>query len=100
MITVCVGFPVVSLLPTRLCNVVDPSSPVYSCRVLADFSDRIYETVKIGVVGKYTQMEDAYLSVIKALQHAAMAGAFETMSHLIPWSFHTLFWMTQSTFSL
>ena len=30
------------------------------------------ESVKISMVGKYTELSDAYLSVIKSLQHAAM----------------------------
>src|SRR3954462_14404430 len=35
----------------------------------ADPADR---TVRIGLVGKYIQLEDAYLSVIEALRHAAI----------------------------
>src|SRR3954471_5066934 len=35
----------------------------------ADAADR---TVRIGLVGKYIQLEDAYLSVIEALRHAAI----------------------------
>lgn len=31
------------------------------------------QTVKIALVGKYTKLEDAYASVIKALSHAALA---------------------------
>lgn len=34
--------------------------------------DTLVKEVKIGLVGKYTQLEDAYASVTKALQHAAM----------------------------
>ncbi|CEM36859.1 unnamed protein product [Vitrella brassicaformis CCMP3155] len=33
--------------------------------------------VKIGIVGKYTRSSDAYLSVVKALQHAAIEAALE-----------------------
>ena len=29
--------------------------------------------MRIALVGKYTQLEDAYISVIKSLQHAALA---------------------------
>jgi CTP synthase len=32
--------------------------------------DQVSETVRIGLVGKYIQLEDAYLSVIEALKHA------------------------------
>lgn len=33
---------------------------------------RLHEEVKIAVVGKYTNLHDAYFSVIKALEHAAL----------------------------
>lgn len=36
-------------------------------------SDRLLREVTICLVGKYTRLEDAYASVIKALNHAAMA---------------------------
>jgi CTP synthase len=41
-----------------------------------DMVDRLYssaETVKIGIVGKYIQLSDAYLSVVEALRHGAIA---------------------------
>lgn len=41
---------------------------------LADRWDSLKEPVKIAMVGKYTELSDAYLSVIKALQHACMAA--------------------------
>ena len=34
--------------------------------------DKLTENVSIALVGKYTDLSDAYLSVIKSLQHAAM----------------------------
>ena len=34
--------------------------------------DKLTEDVSIAMVGKYTDLSDAYLSVIKSLQHAAM----------------------------
>ncbi|ANZ77365.1 BA75_04521T0 [Komagataella pastoris] len=34
--------------------------------------DRSFETVSIAIVGKYTNLHDSYLSVIKALEHSAM----------------------------
>ncbi|CAK8671452.1 unnamed protein product [Clavelina lepadiformis] len=40
---------------------------------LADLTDRIHTTVNIALVGKYTQLEDSYASVIKALRHSALA---------------------------
>ena len=35
--------------------------------------DRITSICNIALVGKYTQLEDSYASVIKALRHAAYA---------------------------
>lgn len=34
--------------------------------------DRSFELVTIALVGKYTQVQDSYISVVKALEHAAM----------------------------
>ena len=42
-------------------------------RQLADRAENLRKTVKIALVGKYTKLEDAYASVIKALGHAALA---------------------------
>lgn len=35
--------------------------------------DQPFEQVSIAIVGKYTKLEDAYLSVIKALKHSSLA---------------------------
>ena len=35
--------------------------------------DTLTVEVNIAMVGKYTDLSDAYLSVIKSLQHAAMS---------------------------
>ena len=35
-----------------------------------------FQDVHIALVGKYTKLEDAYASVIKALNHAAMAANY------------------------
>ena len=35
--------------------------------------EHLRTSVTIALVGKYTQLEDSYASVIKALQHAALA---------------------------
>ena len=40
---------------------------------MAHHLDTMVEEVHIAMVGKYTDLSDAYLSVIKSLQHAAMA---------------------------
>ncbi|GFQ00813.1 ctp synthase [Phtheirospermum japonicum] len=39
----------------------------------ADLCDRLNETVRIAMVGKYTGLADSYLSVLKALLHASVA---------------------------
>lgn len=36
-------------------------------------SDRLLEHVTIALVGKYTKLADSYTSVIKALEHSALA---------------------------
>ena len=41
-------------------------------REMAHDLDKLTESVTIAMVGKYTDLSDAYLSVIKSLQHAAM----------------------------
>ncbi|KAI8823462.1 CTP synthase N-terminus-domain-containing protein [Fimicolochytrium jonesii] len=35
--------------------------------------DRLFDVVKIVLVGKYTHLKDSYISVVKALEHAALA---------------------------
>jgi CTP synthase len=42
-------------------------------RIMAHHLDTLSEEIHIAMVGKYTNLSDAYLSVIKSLQHAAMA---------------------------
>lgn len=41
-------------------------------KTLATAQDRLFDTVSIALVGKYTNLHDSYLSVIKSLEHAAM----------------------------
>jgi CTP synthase len=40
---------------------------------LADRWDAQTQPVNIAIIGKYTNLADAYLSVIKALQHSCLA---------------------------
>ena len=43
-------------------------------RVLTDFfsrQERLFESVTIALVGKYTDMQDSYMSVVKSLEHSA-----------------------------
>ena len=42
-------------------------------RLLTQSQDHVHESVSIALVGKYTNLHDSYLSVIKSLEHAAMA---------------------------
>ncbi|KAJ5611211.1 CTP synthase [Penicillium lagena] len=39
---------------------------------LARGQDHVFDTVSIALVGKYTSLKDAYISVSKALEHASM----------------------------
>ncbi|PBP26704.1 CTP synthase [Diplocarpon rosae] len=41
-------------------------------RNLTSQQDRLFDTVDIVLVGKYTNLHDSYLSVIKSLEHSAM----------------------------
>lgn len=41
-------------------------------RQLTTAHDKSFETVTIALVGKYTNLHDSYLSVIKSLEHASM----------------------------
>lgn len=50
---------------------VVPRKSMRSWIDLADKIDNLRHEVNIGIVGKYTRLEDAYTSVTKALQHAA-----------------------------
>ncbi|XP_064606995.1 CTP synthase 1-like isoform X2 [Liolophura sinensis] len=42
-------------------------------RELANRYERLIDEVTIALVGKYTELEDAYISVVKALKHSALA---------------------------
>lgn len=53
---------------------VQPNGLLDDWRRMAHHLDALQENVTIAMVGKYTDLSDAYLSVIKALQHAAMAA--------------------------
>jgi len=52
------------------CNATDV---LKQWRAMAHHLDTLSEEIHIAMVGKYTNLSDAYLSVIKSLQHAAMA---------------------------
>jgi len=59
----------------RKLGIALPNDPVLGpWRSLAAAVDAAHEEVKIALVGKYTGLQDSYLSVIKSLQHAAIAS--------------------------
>ena len=59
-----------------LCNILNvdcnATNLLSEWRKMALNLDTLTEEVSIAMVGKYTELSDAYLSVIKSLQHAAM----------------------------
>ena len=59
-----------------LCNILEvdcnKTGLLEEWRAMALDLDTLTEDVSIAMVGKYTGLSDAYLSVIKSLQHAAM----------------------------
>ncbi|XP_064408286.1 CTP synthase 1 [Latimeria chalumnae] len=50
-----------------------PRRMLLKWKEMADRSDRLLETCAIALVGKYTKFSDSYASVIKALEHSALA---------------------------
>uniref|UniRef100_A0A8C6TDU3 CTP synthase n=1 Tax=Neogobius melanostomus TaxID=47308 RepID=A0A8C6TDU3_9GOBI len=50
-----------------------PRKMLSKWKEMADRSDRLLERVCIALVGKYTKLADSYTSVIKALEHSALA---------------------------
>uniref|UniRef100_A0A7N6BPC8 CTP synthase n=1 Tax=Anabas testudineus TaxID=64144 RepID=A0A7N6BPC8_ANATE len=66
---------VVSYLCQRLNLPVEmkPRKLLTKWKEMADRSDRLLESVSIALVGKYTKLSDSYTSVIKALEHSALA---------------------------
>ncbi|XP_045902077.1 CTP synthase 1-like isoform X3 [Micropterus dolomieu] len=66
---------VVSYLCQRLNLPIErrPRKMLTKWKEMADRSDRLLEHVSIALVGKYTKLADSYTSVIKALEHSALA---------------------------
>ncbi|XP_044064664.1 CTP synthase 1-like isoform X2 [Siniperca chuatsi] len=66
---------VVSYLYQRLNLPIEmrPRKMLTKWKKMADRSDRLLEHVSIALVGKYTKLADSYTSVIKALEHSALA---------------------------
>eukprot|EP00803_Ostreobium_quekettii_P006616 evm.model.scf_166.16 EVM.evm.TU.scf_166.16 scf_166:111012-113904(+) len=64
---------------TTICNVL--GLPGAECMDLSSWKEKLAqrwdvltERVKIVLIGKYTNLQDAYLSVLKALQHACLSA--------------------------
>ena len=63
----------VDLLNEQLClGMTAPKKFMKKWRILAEKAENLRKDVEIALVGKYTKLEDAYASVIKALNHAAL----------------------------
>jgi hypothetical protein len=45
---------------------------VLSLNIMLMRHDRLFESVTIALVGKYTNLKDSYISVIKSLEHASL----------------------------
>lgn len=58
------GIPIASPRPSRF---------LYMWKNLADRYDSHQQEVTIALVGKYTKLSDSYISLVKALKHAALA---------------------------
>jgi CTP synthase len=39
---------------------------------MVDRQERLFDLVTIALVGKYTDLKDSYMSVVKALEHSAL----------------------------
>jgi CTP synthase len=52
-------------------------------QVMAESIDSFENTVKIALIGKYTGLQDSYLSVIKSLKHAAIACSAKLDLHWV-----------------
>lgn len=64
---------------------------------MANLVDNLSEEVNIAMVGKYTDLSDAYLSVIKSLQHASMAVNRKLVINWIEASHLEPSWLDQSS---
>uniref|UniRef100_A0A8C6SJW5 CTP synthase n=1 Tax=Neogobius melanostomus TaxID=47308 RepID=A0A8C6SJW5_9GOBI len=66
---------VVGYLTRRLDMPIEtrPRKMLTKWKEMSDRSDRLLEQCSIALVGKYTKFSDSYASVIKALEHSALA---------------------------
>ncbi|KAG1714821.1 CTP synthase 1 [Nymphon striatum] len=60
-----------------------PHNLLSKWQYLTDHQDNFRKSVSIAVVGKYTQLEDAYASLIKSLNHASLAASLKLKINMI-----------------
>ena len=58
----------------RVLGLDTPDPDLSAWRTMVERMDNASEPVTIGIVGKYVDLPDAYLSVVEALRHGAMAN--------------------------
>lgn len=54
--------------------------------------DRLFDTVNIVLVGKYTSLQDSYTSVVKSLEHASLQCARKLHITVRPTLLIVLYW--------
>ncbi len=67
-----------------LMELTTPKPDLGDWQTMVDRADAAKETVTIGLVGKYTGLADAYLSVVEALRHGGLANGVRTKLRWIP----------------
>ncbi|KAI8807969.1 CTP synthase [Cladochytrium replicatum] len=61
-----------------------PKSSLWSkWKQLADRHSRLHDVVKIALVGKYTHLQDSYISVVKSLEHACLSCSRKLELHWV-----------------
>lgn len=67
-----------SLLESKL-KLVQPSMSPWKTdffvqwQQLSERYERLHDEVRVVLVGKYTQLQDSYISIVKSLQHASLS---------------------------
>ena len=69
---------------TRVLGLETPEPDLTAWERMADRMDDASEPVTIGIVGKYVDLPDAYMSVVEALRHGAMANDVKLDLRWIP----------------
>ena len=68
----------------RKLGITAPAPDLTAWRNLVDRMARATEKVSIALVGKYVDLPDAYLSVVEALKHGALANGVTLDLHWVP----------------